>query len=290
MSPTYDRGDDRELRGRGPLERHPVLGSALITLLAAIALSMTFMIDFKDRIGNMVDSRVAVRLLDVAFRFALGALLILVVIPVVYGYRKNPGWLRRYLRYMRVTPGPAPVVTAQATGLSLLALPLLIIIAATAAGVSAWDPGSLIRDDQWTVFLLALVPGIWEELVFRGVIMRNLERHFDQWQAIVISAVLFGLFHLGNLWATDDGAAVIAGVIAATLLGLGWGYIVVGTGSVLPAMLLHYTVDVVLDAGLFMDPSASDAAVAPVYVSLVLLWPALTVLAVRSASSGRQSV
>lgn len=282
--------DSGGLRGSGWLAVHPILGSTLIALIAAVFFSMTFIIEFKERIGSAIDSMTTIRLIDVLFRLAMGAVLVLAVMPLLYGYNRQRGWCGRYLKHMRFDPGPRPRRTVMVTVLAGGALLVLLIGLAGLFDVYAWNPGLLVKDDQWIILLLALVPGIWEELVFRGVILRNLEQRYSPWRSILVSSVLFGLFHLGNFWATADTTAVLAGVVAATVLGVGWGYTVVATGSVIPAMVLHYTVDVLLDAEVFIDPFAGDDAVAPLYLSLIVVWPILTILATRFAMANRQSV
>ena len=60
--------------------------------------------------------------------------------------------------------------------------------------------------------------GVIEELLFRGVIFRIIEASLGTWIALVISAALFGLVHLGNPNATWLAAAAIsleAGVMLA---------------------------------------------------------------------------
>jgi hypothetical protein len=80
---------------------------------------------------------------------------------------------------------------------------------------------------------------------------------------------------------------VLAGIVAATLLGIGWGYIVVGANSIFPAMLLHYWVDVLLDAETFLDPMASDDSIAPLLLGIIILWPLLTILITRAVTTRR---
>jgi membrane protease YdiL (CAAX protease family) len=246
-----------------------------------VLLSLTFIIDFKERIDPLFSDRVTVRLIDVGFRMMMGALLIFVVTPWLLGLGRSPGWIRAYLRHMRVSPGDSPQRTILVMVAALGALVGLIVGLALALGLFEADLGVLIRDDQWIILLLAFVPGIWEELAFRGVILTNLQRHYSTRKAIGISSILFGLFHLSNFWGSNDAAAVLAGVVAATLLGIGWGYIVVGTNSIFPAMLLHYMVDVLLDAETFIDPQASEDSLAPLYLGLIVLWPLLTILITR---------
>ena len=268
-------------RGESQFVSRPLLRSVVITVLAALIFPLTFIIDFKQRVGSSVDDWVTVRLIDVAFRMALGAILVLVLVPLVLGVRRERGWMGRYLTAIRVGPGDPPRRALGATVLASLALVVVIIGLTIGSGVFDNDLGVLVRDDQWVIFLLALVPGIWEELTFRGAILTSLQQRYTPRAAVLVSAVLFGLFHLSNFWGSDDTAAVIAGVVAATFLGIGWGHLVVATGSVIPAMFLHYAVDVLLDAEVFIDPLASDDAVTPVYLGIVVLWPVLTIVIAR---------
>ncbi len=65
---------------------------------------------------------------------------------------------------------------------------------------------------------MALSSGIFEELLFRGVLFRSVEAWFGSWAALVVSSLVFGLTHLMNPEATLEGAlfiAVEAGILLA---------------------------------------------------------------------------
>ena len=80
----------------------------------------------------------------------------------------------------------------------------------------------------WLVLIVTCVSGpIAEELVFRGFLFRLLEGRAGPKSALVLSSVLFGIFH-GTMFALP-----IAG------LGFLFGYVRVKTGSVAPSILLH---------------------------------------------------
>jgi len=64
---------------------------------------------------------------------------------------------------------------------------------------------------------MALSSGVFEELLFRGVLYRSVETWFGSWAALVVSSLVFGLTHLMNPEATLEGALFIA-VEAGTLL------------------------------------------------------------------------
>lgn len=65
---------------------------------------------------------------------------------------------------------------------------------------------------------MALSSGIFEELLFRGVLFRSVETWFGSWAALVVSSLVFGLTHLINPNGTVEGAlfiAVEAGILLA---------------------------------------------------------------------------
>ncbi len=79
-----------------------------------------------------------------------------------------------------------------------------------------------------TLLLMALSPAICEEALFRGPILRGLRTRTGPAAAVVITGVLFGLFHLD-----------VYRIIPATILGTLLGFIALESGSILPAMLAH---------------------------------------------------
>ena len=56
---------------------------------------------------------------------------------------------------------------------------------------------------------LAIKSGIFEELIFRGVLFRSVEAMFGSWVGILVSSLAFGLLHLLNPGATLGGAMYI---------------------------------------------------------------------------------
>jgi membrane protease YdiL (CAAX protease family) len=260
----------------GWLRAHPLVGSMLITVLAGVFLSMTHIIGFRQLIGDPDD--VAVRLIDVGFRMIMGALLVLLVVPLLLGDAPRPGWLRRYLAHMRVSMGPSPAKTATVAVLCVVALLVMLMVGAVALGEFNSDVGVLVAGDQWVILLLSLVPAIWEELTFRGVILGYLEPGFPPIKAVVASSVLFGLYHFSNLVAWDDPLEVVFGVILATIFGLGWGYAVIMADSVLPGVFLHYMFNSLLAAPLFFASGTNDVLAGPFFVVLILGFPTSTIL------------
>lgn len=69
---------------------------------------------------------------------------------------------------------------------------------------------------------------LFEELLFRGVLQRRLEKHAGNVFAVVLSAVLFGLYH----------GTPVQG-LAAFLAGLFLGYVYFRTDALLVSILMH---------------------------------------------------
>ena len=80
------------------------------------------------------------------------------------------------------------------------------------------------------IFMVALIPAIGEEFLFRGVIQRTLAEWFrKEHLAIWVAALLFSLMHYQFL-----------GFIPRVILGALFGYLFVWTGSIWMAVLAHF--------------------------------------------------
>jgi membrane protease YdiL (CAAX protease family) len=79
-----------------------------------------------------------------------------------------------------------------------------------------------------SLLLLVIIAPLTEELLFRGLILRGLLSRYPVWISVLISSLLFGLFHL-NPWQ----------IIGATLGGLILGWIFVRTRSLVPCVFAH---------------------------------------------------
>ena len=160
---------------------------------------------------------------------------------------------------------------------SVVIMAALIVGTATAVGVRLEGPAAALASWRWFMVVLALVPGLWEELAFRGLILSNLQDRYRPWVAIAISSLLFGLFHISNLLlrGLDE---VIMEMVMAAVVSLAWGYAVVKTGSVIPAIASHYCINIFIARLLPAD--LSESASAAIFGSLTIAYPILTVVAV----------
>ncbi len=95
---------------------------------------------------------------------------------------------------------------------------------------------------------ITLGAGIAEELVFRGVLLRSFQSRFGDRSAVLLSAFLFAILHLS-----------IHRLGGTFLLGLLAGWIVLKTGSLLPAMIFHAVHNgLVLGGGIILGENAAS--------------------------------
>ncbi len=77
--------------------------------------------------------------------------------------------------------------------------------------------------------VIAIAPAICEEMLFRGMIFHSMKAHYRASTAIVVVAVLFGIYHMS-----------LVKLIPTGLLGFVFCYVVYRTGSIFPGMLMHF--------------------------------------------------
>jgi sodium transport system permease protein len=88
--------------------------------------------------------------------------------------------------------------------------------------------GFAARSFWFVLLLLAVSPGVCEELVFRGAFLGLLRRVMSVRAAVVLSSVLFALIHLS-----------VFRLLPTFLLGLLLSALTLASGSLLPAILMH---------------------------------------------------
>lgn len=95
--------------------------------------------------------------------------------------------------------------------------------------VTAGTPGRF----AWLLLLVAATPAVCEELVFRGVLLQSLSTEQKGWRAVVLSAAVFGAFHLSTETAIR--------FLPTLWIGLLMGMVVWRTRSLACSSLMHFT-------------------------------------------------
>ena len=78
------------------------------------------------------------------------------------------------------------------------------------------------------ILIMAISPGICEELLFRGAIQGSFQRKWKPLRSIIATSILFGFMHFS-----------VYRLFPTTIIGIGLGWIVHMSGSLYPAMLAH---------------------------------------------------
>lgn len=184
----------------------------------------------------------------------------LLALAVTYGFSRVTGWLSDSVA---MPVGAATLAIAVLLGIwaphrfglglgktreHLLLIAVSILAIATVV-IAFRMTGSTAPYDA-TVGEFLLVP-MGEELLFRGVLLATLLELFRSGLvphyarcAVVVSAVAFGIGHLGNLGHVDT-AFVILQVFIATAFGIAAGIVRVRTESVVGPVLMHMTMNIV---------------------------------------------
>lgn len=80
-----------------------------------------------------------------------------------------------------------------------------------------------------TLFHVGVVPAICEEVLYRGYVMRAFEKSWGILPAILISGLLFGLYHVQ-----------LSNLLPLAFIGIILGFVTWASESIYPAMLAHF--------------------------------------------------
>jgi membrane protease YdiL (CAAX protease family)/ABC-type Na+ efflux pump permease subunit len=227
VNPAWEPLSMKGLRGGGRRERRlPAVDEALA--LFAVALLLLFYVS---------PSFQPLGLLPTMF----GNQLLLMAGPALAF-----AWLARY-RWVETFSWRKPTVR-QMAGAALLGLglvPWVNLLAVLQGQLWPMDPQqvramtkaflpALEAHPILTPLIVSVLAGTCEELLFRGPILIAFARRAPAWAALAISGFLFAAAHM-----------YLHGMLPITLMGMVLGWIVLRTGSIVPAVLLHFTYDAV---------------------------------------------
>jgi len=69
----------------------------------------------------------------------------------------------------------------------------------------------------WPAFFYCFMIGVCEEIIFRGIIFRYVDKRINFWFALIFSAVFFGIAHLPRPWISVFEIALGMGLLEAVL-------------------------------------------------------------------------
>ncbi len=187
MNDEVDPGSPIWLRMlRYPLTRLILLGGALITLMAV---TDGFHVTFAGRPF-------------LAFAITLGMLGIALTLYIGFGRLVE----RRMVTELSLPGMGRELGIGLLVGCVLYTLSVLVLMLFGIYRIEGLNPWTFVLP----AVVMALSSGVFEELVFRGVVFRSLEDLLGSWAALVGSSLIFGLVHLINPASTLVGAISIS--------------------------------------------------------------------------------
>ena len=110
--------------------------------------------------------------------------------------------------------------------------------------VNLWCGVSLHYDVPHQIFAVCtmLLVGVAEELIFRGLLFRAMEKN-NLTAAIIVSSLTFGAGHIVNLLTGHASTDVILQIIYAVAIGFAFVMVFQRSGSLIPCIAAHSLID-----------------------------------------------
>ncbi|TFG03353.1 MAG: CPBP family intramembrane metalloprotease [Promethearchaeota archaeon] len=241
---------------RQALRKKPLIGTLIVIL---VYFAFLYLPQFLEVLLLPIYSIVPLTImLFIRFFYNFGFLMLLWLLVVPKSLRLPNGkeTISKYLKSIKLmTPGMKKskfliniLLALSCTGIyffSLWIFPLLL-------GDFQPDPSVVFGSPRftsqgfiygWFFFVLMLIPGIWEEWAFRGVIIPLNSKKYSKLWVLIISSAAFGLLHFSNILAGQNWISTLFQVLYATELGFLFGYIFIKTKSLLPSIIIHYLIN-----------------------------------------------
>lgn len=243
------------------------IGVLLLTLIATMQLIYPIIVVVlmaagilpKDALtANMlgVDNTTYLQIYGVVYALAMGLPLLLVAFGKKKIFPLAPSKpVRLDVAFLGIVGGVGACMAANiVTSYVLAFLEQFGITAPEAPKMMLNTPNSYLLN----LFIIAVLPAILEEAVFRGCVLRLL-RPYGEWFAIVVSAVVFGLMH-GNIRQIPF--AIIVGLV------LGWLYVI--TNNIWIPVTVHFINNAVSVSMEYFGFSLAENAVGTFYTMIIL--------------------
>lgn len=220
------------------------------------------------------------QLFKLAIKFSLFSMLCFVIIPFVLKLPKGENSIRDYFSNIGL------IKTQPTTKLIFIFLTCYIFFAISQLSGTlifhATQTANYVFDISRNSLLNTgtIISGIFEEIIFRGIILTLLLNHYSERKSILLSAVVFSCIHALNVLNPQLNVFwVFSQVIWSLGFGIMYGYIFVKTKSIIPLILLHYFINGMVNVWFYgLDKNDFNSAVygIPFYgiipSILVILW------------------
>ena len=249
----------------GLLRNKPILGGVVLTFLYFIFMLLSVfaealvLLPFLNILTTI--NYTALLFIDFFFQFGFLAILWLLIIPKGMKLPEMTDSFKNYSKKIHLST-LKPVGRNILLGVgSFIIFGIVVLIGAITLGNYVFDPSILFGNPDpssqgfavlgWFLFVFMLIPGIWEEIAYRGVMIPMLTKKYSVKTSLIISSIIFGFAHTFNvisyiIMGVDPLSILFSvgtQVIYATLLGFAFGYMYIKTKSLLPSIILHFLID-----------------------------------------------
>lgn len=158
--------------------------------------------------------------------------LIIPIFPLIYlWYLKNDGKELMQLKLPSVKNAFGGILLWLGSYMVILVISYGLSMLFKDSATNMMDTYEMMLEQPFLLLTLvmAVMPAIGEEILFRGFVFGSLRRNMKPVWAIVISSIIFGAFHLS-----------LVKLLPTALLGALFAYIGLKSGSIFIGMLLHF--------------------------------------------------
>jgi len=119
--------------------------------------------------------------------------------------------------------------------------------------VEAHSPVELL----FVVLVVSFTPAICEELLFRGLIQKNVTAGTSKKAGFVVTGIIFGLYHVNPFLA-----------VPLVALGILFGFFMYRSEAILVPMAAHFTNNLISTLGVYFEKETKDSATLSMFNSL----------------------
>jgi membrane protease YdiL (CAAX protease family) len=268
------------------LTDYPLLTGILITVIFSIVLSINVIFSVDTVLINAGFSDFLAYFADFSIRFLSGTIIVISIAFLMKSVSKRHISVKEYIKTdVWFSKGFSTQRTFIAGIISPLCYFMICIVVASGLGAFKLDFDIIFQNPDaitgvgWLIFLYALIPGIWEEIIFRGVILNSVKSKYSANITILVSSILFGFFHvITSIIANQPLEMLIFYFMMSTLFGLTWGYMVVKCESIIPGILAHYIIDAFGYAIITHPMNSGESIAGPFFMTTTFLYPLVSFL------------
>ncbi|MBY0757131.1 CPBP family intramembrane metalloprotease [Clostridium sardiniense] len=163
----------------------------------------------------------------------ISALITFLIYVLMLRKRKKNLWER--CKFNKIKKSYIPIIILATLGFAVLSSAFVALVGDKFTSYSDTSKGLMTAYNSiYTMISVTIIIPIFEEILFRGLIFDQLKRGFNVIVAIILQAIIFGLFHFNPVQT-----------MYTIVLGIILGVIVTWSNSIIGSMIGHITYNIV---------------------------------------------